>query len=128
MVGSVALPCGLPPGQQQFDMYGICTDNTYTSFLINPLSMNASTRAERIEIRATAELKAALEKAAQLQDQTLSAFVLNASRDAAARVLGDQTRFTLTEPQMKALNQALDAPARELPGLKRLFAKPSVFA
>lgn len=90
--------------------------------------MNASTRAERIEIRTTAELKAALEKAAQLQDQSLSAFVLNASRDAATRVLGDQTRFTLTERQMKALNQALDAPARELPALKRLFAKPSVFA
>ena len=40
---------------------------------------------------------------------------------------GDQTRFTLSAAQMKALNKALDAPARELPGLKRLFAKPSVF-
>ena len=90
--------------------------------------MNASTRAERIEIRTTAELKASLEKAARLQDQSLSAFVLNASREAATRVLGDQTRFTLTEAQIKTLNQALDAPARELPGLKRLFAKPSVFA
>ena len=90
--------------------------------------MNASTRAERIEIRATAELKIALEKAARLQDQSLSAFVLSASRDAAARVLGDQTRFMLTTTQMSALNKALDAPARELPSLKRLFAKPSVFA
>lgn len=90
--------------------------------------MNASTRAERIEIRATAELKASLEKAAELQDQSLSAFVLSASRDAATRVLGDQTRFTLTAKQMKTLNQALDAPARDLPGLKRLFAKPSLFA
>lgn len=90
--------------------------------------MNASNRAERIEIRTTAELKASLEKAAQLQDQSLSAFVLNASREAATRVLGDQTRFTLTVAQMKALHQALDAPARELPGLQRLFAKPSVFA
>ena len=89
--------------------------------------MNVSTRAERIEIRATAELKASLEKAAQLQDQSLSAFVLSASREAATRVLGDQTRFTLNATQMKALNKALDAPARELPGLKRLFAKPSVF-
>ena len=89
--------------------------------------MNASTRVERIEIRATAELKIALEQAARLQDQSLSAFVLSASRDAAARVLGDQTRFMLTTTQMSALNKALDAPARELPGLKRLFAKPSVF-
>ena len=90
--------------------------------------MNASTRAERIEIRATAELKIVLEQAARLQDQSLSAFVLSASRDAAARVLGDQTRFMLTPTQMSALNKALDAPARELPGLKRLFDKPSVFA
>lgn len=90
--------------------------------------MNASTRAERIEIRATLELKARLEKAAQLHDQTLSAFVLNASRDAAARVLGDQTRFELSAQQMAAFHKALDAPARELPGLKRLFAKPSVFS
>ena len=90
--------------------------------------MNVSTRAERIEIRATAELKITLEQAARLQDQSLSAFVLSASRDAAARVLGDQTRFMLTTTQMSALNKALDAPARELPSLKRLFAKPSVFA
>ena len=74
--------------------------------------MNASTRAERIEIRATLELKASLEKAAQLHGQTLSAFVLTASRDAAARVLGDQTRFAFSAEQMEAFHQALDAPAR----------------
>ena len=90
--------------------------------------MNAFIRVERIEIRTTAELKIMLEQAARLQDQSLSAFVLSASRDAAARVLGDQTRFMLTTTQMSALNKALDAPARELPSLKRLFAKPSVFA
>ena len=90
--------------------------------------MNASTRAERIEIRATAELKASLEKAAQLQNQSLSAFVVNASREAATRVLGDQTRFPLTASQMKSLNQALDAPPRELPKLKRMFVKPSIFS
>ena len=101
------------------DAYGLCTDN---------LTMNAPTRAERIEIRATLELKASLEKAAQLQDQTLSAFVLTASRDAASRVLGDQTRFILPAKQMAAFHKALDAPAREVPGLKRLFAKPSVFS
>ncbi len=68
------------------DAYRLCT---------NHAGMNASTRAERIEIRATLELKASLEKAAQLQDQTLSAFVLTASRDAASRVLSDQTRLLL---------------------------------
>ncbi len=88
--------------------------------------MNASTRAERIEIRATADIKASLEMAAQLQNQSLSSFVLAASRDAAVRVLGDQTRFMLADAQMQALHKALDAPAAHVPGLARLFAKPSV--
>jgi uncharacterized protein (DUF1778 family) len=90
--------------------------------------MNASTRAERIEIRATAEIKSSIEQAALLQNQTLSSFMLSASRDAAARVLGDQTRFVLPAAQMKALNAALDAPAREIKALKKLLAKPSVFS
>ena len=92
------------------------------------LTMNAPIRAERIEIRATADVKARLEKAAQLQNQSLGSFVLTASREAAVRVLGDQTRFVLTDAQMQVLNQALDAPARKVPGLERLFAKPSVLA
>ena len=90
--------------------------------------MNTSSPTQRIEIRVTAELKSALEQAARLRGQSLSAFVLSASREAAIQVLGDQTRFTLPPRQMTALNQALDAQAPELPGLKRLFAKPSVFA
>ena len=49
--------------------------------------MKTSTCAERIEIRATAELKISLEQAARLQDQSLSAFFLSALRDAAAREL-----------------------------------------
>lgn len=49
--------------------------------------MKTSIRAERIEIRTTAGLKIALEQAARLQDHSLSAFVLSASRDAAAREL-----------------------------------------
>lgn len=85
--------------------------------------MPAPTRAERAEINATAELKPSREKAAQLQDQSLDALASNATP-----VLDDQTRFVLTSPQMNALNLALDAPARGLPGLNRLFSSPSVFA
>lgn len=89
--------------------------------------MNASTRAERIEIRASADIKASLELAAQLQGQSLSSFVLDASHGAALLVLGNQTQFNLDAAQIKALNLALDAPPRVLPGLERLFAKTSVF-
>lgn len=90
--------------------------------------MTAPIRADRAEIHVMAEPNPSPEKAAQLQAQSLDAFALKASHDAAAPVLDDQTRFVLTSPQMKALNLALDAPARDLPGLKRLFSKASVLA
>ena len=87
--------------------------------------MTASTGAERAETNATTELKSSLKK---LQAQSLDPFALKAFHDAATPVLDDQTRFVLTSPQMNALNLALDAPARDLAGLKRLFSKASVFA
>ena len=85
--------------------------------------MNKSTRAERIELKETLELKVNVEKTAQLQDQTFSAFALNAPR-----VLGNQTNFLVPAKQMAVFHKALDAPARDLPRLKRLLAKPSVFS
>lgn len=90
--------------------------------------MTAPSRSKLAEIDVATELKPSLEKADQLQKQLLDTFALEASHDAATPVLVAQTRFVLTSPQMNALNLALDAPARDLLGLKRLFSKPSVFA
>jgi uncharacterized protein (DUF1778 family) len=73
-----------------------------------------------------AEPQSSLEKVAQLQAQSLDAFALKPSHDAATPVLVDQTRFLLTSRPMKILNLALEAPGRDLPGLKRLFSRPSV--
>lgn len=89
--------------------------------------MGATSKAERIALRVAAVDKDRLEQAARLQHKTLTEFVLAASREAAEVILGDQTRFVLPHAQMQALMAALDAPPRDIPQLKALFSRPSVF-
>ncbi len=81
---------------------------------------------ERLFLRASAELKERLAHAAVLQHQTITEFVLAASRDAANRILGEQTRFALSTEEMKKFESALEAPARDLPALRRLMNRKSV--
>ena len=89
--------------------------------------MGVASKAERIALRIAGEEKVRLEQAAKLQHQTLSEFMLSASREAADLALGDQTRFVLSKKQMAVLNAALDAPPHVIPQLKSLFARASVF-
>lgn len=88
--------------------------------------MGSATKSERIALRIAASDKVKLASAAAIQNRTVTEFVLAASRDAADHVLGEQTRFRLPPAKHRAFLEALDAPARELPELKRLFARRSV--
>jgi uncharacterized protein (DUF1778 family) len=45
----------------------------------------------------------------------------------ASRVLADRTRFELDQPAWDDFMKLLDRPAQVLPGLQKLFSKPSVF-
>ncbi len=89
--------------------------------------MSNAAKAERIALRVVSAEKDRLEQAAKLQHKTLTEFMLSASREAAENVLGDQTRFVLPKKQMAALVAALDSSPRNIPQLKALFARPSVF-
>ena len=88
--------------------------------------MGSSSKSERLAIRIASADKAKLERAAALQRRSVSEFVLATSREAAEHVLGDQTRFRLTPAKHRAFLAALDAPARDIPELKRLFTRRSV--
>ena len=61
-----------------------------------------------------------------MRRRNVSEFVLATSREAAERVLGEQTRFRLPPAKHRAFLKALDAPTREIPELKRLFSRRSV--
>ena len=88
--------------------------------------MGSSSKSERLAIRIAAADKVKLERAAALQRRSVSEFVLATSREAAEHVLGEQTRFLLPPARHRAFLAALDAPARNIPELKRLFSRRGV--
>lgn len=88
--------------------------------------MPAQAKTERIALRLAVSDKAHLTRAAKLQGRTLSDFMLAVAREAADLTLNEQTRFTLSPEALRKFTAALDAPAREIPALRKLFASPSV--
>lgn len=82
---------------------------------------------ERLNLRIAPAVKILILKAAKLRKNSLTDFVVRSSQDAAEAILAEQTRFVLPKAQWLAFNAALDAPAKEIPELKRLLSEPSVF-
>lgn len=90
-------------------------------------SVETDVASERLNLRIAPAVKVMIRKAAKLRQNSLTEFIVRSSQDAAEAVLAEQTRFVLPKAQWLAFNAALDAPAREIPELRRLLAKPSVF-
>jgi len=82
---------------------------------------------DRIDIRVKKSEKAYLNYAALQRKVELSGFVRDSALKEAQEVMAEQSHFVLPEKQWKAFCTALDKPAREIPKLKKLFAKPSIF-
>ena len=53
--------------------------------------------------------------------------VVNSSLPAAESALADRTHFVLPPRQWKKFTAALEAPPRDIPALRKLFAEPSIF-
>jgi uncharacterized protein (DUF1778 family) len=91
------------------------------------MATTTARRAEKIDIRLTAEAKETLRSAAAAQGRTVSDFVLDSALQRAAETLPDRTRFELGAKQWAEFQALLDAPPRDLPRLAKLLKKPSVF-
>lgn len=87
----------------------------------------ASLKATKVQLRLRPSEKAVIARAAEVRQTTLSKFMLENAVQAAQQVLADQTHFSLSLEQWKAFCQALDAPPRAIPALKRLLTEKSVF-
>ncbi len=83
-------------------------------------------RSEKLDLRLTAEAKKTLSAAAAASQRSVSEFVLESALARAAEALPDRQRFALDAKSWEAFLQALDAPPRPLPRLKRLLTEPSV--
>ncbi|WP_018351668.1 DUF1778 domain-containing protein [Longispora albida] len=84
-------------------------------------------KAERLHLRVDEEQKALLEAASEATGQSVSAFVLRVATEAAADVLADRRTFVLDDEGWQAFDRALDEPAKDVPGLRELLRKPTVF-
>lgn len=84
-------------------------------------------RSEKLDLRLTAEAKRTLAAAAKATHRSVSEFVLESALARAQEALPDRQRFGLNAERWQAFLDALDAPPRPTPRLKRLFETPSVF-
>jgi len=71
--------------------------------------------------------KAVLIRAAKLRQTSLNKFILENACQAAQQVLAEQMHFTLPPERWQAFCDALDAPPRQIPALKKLLAEDSIF-
>ena len=93
----------------------------------NTIRKGSPQKASRFSIRASATQKRIIAEAARIRDTTISDFVLEQSLTAAQQVIADQVQFSLPIKQWKKFCEALDAPPRTIPALRRLLNKPGPF-
>jgi len=86
-----------------------------------------SVKTGRIELRASQDDRALLDRAAAAIGTDRSSFLLNQGRLAAQRVLADREQFVLDQRGLEEWEHINNRPARELPGLIRLLQRPSPF-
>lgn len=84
-------------------------------------------RSEKLDLRLTADAKRTLSAAAKAMHRSVSEFVLESALARAQEALPDRQHFGLSSERWEAFLEALDAPPRPAPRLKRLFETPSLF-
>src|SRR5205807_9006725 len=80
-----------------------------------------------VQLRLRPAQKAVLARAAQLRQTSLSNFMLEHACEAAQQVLAEQVDIVMPPAEWEAFCQALDAPPRAIPALKKLLTAASVF-
>ena len=78
-------------------------------------------KSERVDLRMTPSAKRTLQRAAAVNDKTLSEFLLDSSLSAAFETLADRRVFQLDEVQWAAFIAALDMPPSDNPRLRKLL-------
>jgi uncharacterized protein (DUF1778 family) len=80
----------------------------------------------RLTLRVTEAQKQLLQSAASLQETTVTSFILEQSCEAAELIIGAKTHFVLDDEHWKAFCDALEAPPKEIPALRRLFQERTI--
>ena len=92
-----------------------------------PTRAKKAPRSEKLDLRLSVAAKKTLKAAADAESKSVSEFVLDSALARAQERLPDRMHFKLSSDQWAKFMEALDAPPREHPRLKRLLQEPSVF-
>jgi uncharacterized protein (DUF1778 family) len=84
-------------------------------------------RDTKVQLRMRPLQKDVIARAAELKQTTLTNFMVEHAFEAAQHILADQTHFYLSPEKWDEFVAALDAPPRNLPGLRKLLTGPAVF-
>src|SRR5947207_6304838 len=90
-------------------------------------NQTSAVKATKVQLRLRPDQKATLARAAELRQTTLSNFMLEHAYEAAQQVLAEQVDIVMPPTEWDAFCQALDAPPRPSPALKKLLREASVF-
>ena len=90
-----------------------------------PVSDSAVTpsRRHRLEVRVTPEQDALIRQAADIEDTTVTAFVLDTVTSKAKRVVKQHQELVLSNDAFDQFIAELDRPAKQVPELVELFKK-----
>jgi uncharacterized protein (DUF1778 family) len=84
---------------------------------------SSTTSTARLEARISKELHATLKRAAELQNRTMTDFVITAVQEAAQNAIAQTEVIRLSLADQKHFAQALLSPPKAAPALKRAFAR-----
>src|SRR4051812_36271805 len=87
----------------------------------------SSAKTTTVQLRLRPDQKAVLARAARVRQTSLSSFLLEHACEAAQQVLAEQVHIVMPPDEWDAFCQALDAPPRPIPQLKKLLTQASVF-
>jgi uncharacterized protein (DUF1778 family) len=86
----------------------------------------SNTRRQRINFRASDREERLIRLGAEKRGVKVTRFIVESACSAAEIALADQKGFELPPAQFERFAQALDRPARTIPGLQKLFAGKSL--
>ena len=90
------------------------------------MSLVQNTKTERIDVRASSQVKALLQEAAKASHKNVSEFLLDAGIAMAHETLAEQRLFMLAEEQWGQFQAALERPVQDKPQLRKLLTEPGV--
>lgn len=85
----------------------------------------AASSRETINLRASAEQKALIDRAASRLGKTRTDFMLDSAREAAENTLLDQRLFLLDDSRYEQFVACLDEPVKPSDALKKLLSTPA---